>query len=61
MGEQETDSALVGHIGAAGDAALIAQIEQIAAHILLFELIRRPAVIGGKRFNAPQVNVLGGG
>jgi hypothetical protein len=59
VGEQETDPALVGHIGAAGDTALIAQIKQIAAYLFLIQLIRRAAVIGGKPLDALQINFLG--
>jgi len=56
-----TAAALVGHIGAAGDAALVAQVQQIAAHVFLVQLIWRAAVIGGERLNALQINFLSRG
>lgn len=61
MGEKEADAALVGHIGAAGDAALVAQVQQIPAHVFLVQLIGRVAVIGGEPLNALQINFLGRG
>jgi hypothetical protein len=40
MGIKELDAGVVGCVGSARDAALITQMQQIAAHLALAQLIR---------------------
>jgi hypothetical protein len=55
------DAAVVRGVGPARHAALIAQMQQIAAHLSLAQLIRRAAVVRGKAADALEVDCLGRG
>src|SRR4029453_4318341 len=61
MGIKELDAGVVGCVGSARDAALIAQMQQIAAHLALAQLIRGAPIVCSKAANPLYVDLLGRG
>src|SRR5262245_165314 len=61
MGIEKLDAGVVRCVGAARHATLIAQMQQIAAHLALGQLVGRATIVRSKAANPLYVDLLGRG